>query len=476
MTSGSRWRDYPIAVAAATTSVGILLGLAIGRTMGMNSNSRSQLPVPKNKLVIKATGPTGLVEVLGEEERPKDPIVDIIAVHGLGSTFPSSWTEKESGVNFLKEFLPEDFPKARILAFAYPSEPFSDPVHVDLKELGVRLLRALVDDRDQSSVKKRRPIIFIGHSFGGLVIKQALIQAGSHNSGVHGMHSDIIEATRGIIFLGTPHFGSSYATLGLLRARVSWFMGGSHTTLLYTLQQQSLELRRLNENFLALPAIDKIRADIVCFFELKSESGAFGRVVDEEYACIDSFRRISCNTTHKGLNKFSRRNAEYDDICRCMLRAYAPILERSKIDNYSSSEYVFFCQISGLNDFIVLDHDEYCIRQTDTEYVVYQTHSGYSGTFVFQYQKGTKIAVTMGVHNYAPWVFVSTDVNTETAVEITSSFYASEGKRNWNHNHWNQIRISKGEILSAKVSAAAEITDMKDMKKRYRVTIELSAS
>ncbi|KAJ3870684.1 hypothetical protein F5051DRAFT_341737, partial [Lentinula edodes] len=96
----------------------------------------------------------------------------IIAVHGLGSTYPSSWTEKESGVNFLKVFLPEDFPQARVLAFVYPSQPFSDPVHVDLKELGIRLLRALVDDRQGSSIKKKRAIIFIGHSFGGLVIKQ----------------------------------------------------------------------------------------------------------------------------------------------------------------------------------------------------------------------------------------------------------------------------------------------------------------
>lgn len=77
----------------------------------------------------------------------------IIAVHGLGSEFPSCWTEKESGIMFLKEFLPKDFPQARILAFVYPSEPFSNPVHVHLKELGGRLLRSLAEDRDRASIK-----------------------------------------------------------------------------------------------------------------------------------------------------------------------------------------------------------------------------------------------------------------------------------------------------------------------------------
>lgn len=90
------------------------------------------------------------------------------------------------------------------------------------------------------------------------------------------MQNEIIEATRGIIFLGTPHFGSRYATLGLIRAWVSHIVGGAHTTLLYTLLEQSLELRRLNENFLAFPAIHKIRDNIVCFFELKGEVGVFG--------------------------------------------------------------------------------------------------------------------------------------------------------------------------------------------------------
>lgn len=80
----------------------------------------------------------------------------------------------------------------------------------------------------------------------------------------------------------------------------------------------------------------------------------------------------------------------------------------------------------------------------------------------------------MGVHNYAPWVFVSTDVETETAVQITASFYDDKGKRPYTHNHWHQVRTSMGKVPFSNVSATAKITDMEDMEKRYQAMIELS--
>jgi hypothetical protein len=48
---------------------------------------------------------------------------------------------------WLKDFLPDDFPRARLLAFVYPSEPFENPDFVDLRALGGSLLRSIVKDR-----------------------------------------------------------------------------------------------------------------------------------------------------------------------------------------------------------------------------------------------------------------------------------------------------------------------------------------
>jgi predicted alpha/beta-fold hydrolase len=47
-----------------------------------------------------------------------------------------------------------------------------------------------------------RPIIFIGHSLGGLVINKALHLASSNPR-----HASINDATQGVVFFGTPHRG-----------------------------------------------------------------------------------------------------------------------------------------------------------------------------------------------------------------------------------------------------------------------------
>jgi hypothetical protein len=78
-------------------------------------------------------------------------ILSIIAVHGLGSEYPATWMKNET--MWLKDFLPDDFPQARILAFVYPSEPFENPDFVDLRALGGSLLRSVAKDRSSQYTK-----------------------------------------------------------------------------------------------------------------------------------------------------------------------------------------------------------------------------------------------------------------------------------------------------------------------------------
>ena len=48
----------------------------------------------------------------------------------------------------------------------------------------------------------KRPLLLLGHSLGGILIKQALVNAFGDPR-----HRDIQEATSGLIFFGTPHGG-----------------------------------------------------------------------------------------------------------------------------------------------------------------------------------------------------------------------------------------------------------------------------
>ena len=96
------------------------------------------------------------------------------------------------------------------------------------------------------------------------------------NPFVEGDHSYIAEATRGILFLGTPHFDLMYSFGGPLwaQARLSGTFGATYSGLLRAMQSLSPELVNLNLDFLTIPAIRKLpHHSVVCFYETK---GSFG--------------------------------------------------------------------------------------------------------------------------------------------------------------------------------------------------------
>ena len=98
----------------------------------------------------------------------------IIAVHGLGAHPIHTWEGKPTGdgnskLHLLNHLLLKDFPTARILSFAYNSDWLVNAPEKTAQQIGQGLLDALVKNRGGS---RRLPIVFIGHSFGGIVIKE----------------------------------------------------------------------------------------------------------------------------------------------------------------------------------------------------------------------------------------------------------------------------------------------------------------
>lgn len=65
-----------------------------------------------------------------------------------------------------------------------------------------------------------RPLIFVAHSLGGLLIKQALIESSKQDR--DGRDRNLHKACRAVIFFGTPHRGSPHdASLGLVVASIA---------------------------------------------------------------------------------------------------------------------------------------------------------------------------------------------------------------------------------------------------------------
>jgi len=172
-------------------------------------------------------------------------------------------------VNWLKDvhMLPHAVPHTRILSFAYESQWLGkDSINQRLPLVAQHLLKSLMEQRkDYPS----RPLIFIGHCFGGIVIEKALVDAKLSPEDYPG----IITSTTGIIFLGTPHRGSQSQPKAELIATIASAAGlGEKSSLLRTLQPDSEALNDLLYDFSRVVNIASI--PLFCFFEQRKSAVA----------------------------------------------------------------------------------------------------------------------------------------------------------------------------------------------------------
>lgn len=117
----------------------------------------------------------GLFEMTGSMEEPSDfskANLDIIAVHGLGGHPWRSWINNSSQAMWVRDFLAVDFPEARIMSYGYKPEAAVQDSLVNLTTLASDLLDNVIQSRESLGHTIKRPLVFIGYSFGGLLIKK----------------------------------------------------------------------------------------------------------------------------------------------------------------------------------------------------------------------------------------------------------------------------------------------------------------
>ncbi|KAK2611959.1 hypothetical protein QQS21_002065 [Conoideocrella luteorostrata] len=250
----------------------------------------------------------------------REPNVDIVAVHGLGANpdYAWVWLPKNNPIgncgypdkpfNWLRELLPAKL-SCRVLAFNYDSTwlSTSSAPQQRISNISDNLLESLQVIREMVT---GRPLIFIGHSFGGNVIEQAIVSATRQGS----EYRPIAESTVGVIFLGTPHRGSPAAKWGALIASLALPGFVSEDRLLKALEQQSDSLADRLRDFSHWLFSESV--SVVCAFEqlatdYSSRAGLLGKflsskelIVPESSACIDGHRQISLHTDHLKINKF----------------------------------------------------------------------------------------------------------------------------------------------------------------------------
>jgi protein SERAC1 len=122
----------------------------------------------------------------------------------------------------------------------------------------------LGDDGKAEEIRNR-PIIFVGHSLGGLLVKQALIRSTEYYSNRQDMDLGAIsQATVGVLFIGTPHRGSSKASLGKIAQTAAMIaLRQPNMNLLDTLKQDSQILESQRKSFDGISS----RWTLVCLYE-----------------------------------------------------------------------------------------------------------------------------------------------------------------------------------------------------------------
>ena len=114
-----------------------------------------------------------------------------------------------------QDWIPADCPNARVIAVNYNTDPYLwRPIWVKPTKRSDLCNRAreMSDMLTSVGVGQNRPIIWVGHSKGGLYIKQIIVDA--WESGLS-IRRPLWASSRGVLFYSVPHRGSSLAVLNL---------------------------------------------------------------------------------------------------------------------------------------------------------------------------------------------------------------------------------------------------------------------
>ncbi|KAB5566796.1 NACHT and WD domain protein, partial [Coniochaeta sp. 2T2.1] len=194
-----------------------------------------------------------------------EPLVDIIFVHGLRGGSVKTWRKGDDPALFWpKAWLPfeKGFEHANIYSFGYDSDWLTATKRLlNVHNFGTELFET--------------PIILVGHSMGGLVIKKASTDAFS-------AFSDSLKTRlRCIFFLATPHRGSDYA--GILRNILS--VSGVPKDYVHDLTKGASSTEVINEDFVRF--IDDV--SLFSFYEslpMKIGGVSSGLIVEKSSAVL----------------------------------------------------------------------------------------------------------------------------------------------------------------------------------------------
>lgn len=177
------------------------------------------------------TQTTELFQVAGT--KATDRAADIVFVHGLDGDKLATWHQEDDEQSFWPRLLYNDIPTCGVWSFGYDARS-SEWIHGGTMPIFDRASNFAAFLRSEGLGAK--PIFFIVHSLGGLVVKQLLRTRYDTDQ-----NDPIVRQTKQIFFFATPHGGSDTSKL------VQWLKFYRPSVLVKELESAAAPLRELNQ-------------------------------------------------------------------------------------------------------------------------------------------------------------------------------------------------------------------------------------
>ncbi|PVF91851.1 hypothetical protein CPB86DRAFT_802509 [Serendipita vermifera] len=246
----------------------------------------------------------------------QNPVVDIVAIHGLDGHRERSWTAA-NGNMWLQDWLPDDIPNARILTYGYDADTNS-VTYMPAQNifcLAENFVHDLILERRNDPKclifeQSKRPIIFLAHSLGGIILKKALVLC--HVSNHDPSKRCIRLSTYAILFFGTPHSGANGVDLARWMAKLLSIYRLTDHRMLKHLDYSSIELESIQTLYL----LQNERIRSIYFYEIfptKTITGVAEMIVPRRLVVIQGDRNAtaaSLNADHRKMVKFQERDQE----------------------------------------------------------------------------------------------------------------------------------------------------------------------
>ncbi|KAK6524862.1 hypothetical protein TWF281_011763 [Arthrobotrys megalospora] len=216
---------------------------------------------------------------------PNNIKIDIVAISGLNSHAFGSWTNPETDKMWLRDFLSkdEDLKHCRVMTFGYDTK-YQSKKDLWIEDHVVNFLTELEKARETKEERKR-PLVLIGHSFGGTIVTHAYVSASE------GPKRHIYNSITDILFFGVPFRGINLDDVRSMVEEISDLGSQGERVVDYITYEASRETSTIG---MFKKLVKKKETRIFSFFEtvktprvVKQQNGGYSRTGERHSVVVD---------------------------------------------------------------------------------------------------------------------------------------------------------------------------------------------